>query len=241
MINIDEMIAGKTKDEILLMGCWKRCRWYKTISQKEKEKAMRIVDVAKRVKIRASWTSERRAEYSKSKIGNIVSEETCVKISISKIGEKNPMYGRTGKNHPNFGKTFICSNKTKTKISESWTPEKKNEMSESMIERWKNLEFRNNLSGENASSWQGGKSFEPYGLEFNNELKEQIRQRDSYTCQKCGITEKDLGQKLDVHHIDYDKTNNKPENLICLCKSDHVKTNFNRADWIEYFRRIMED
>ena len=33
---------------------------------------------------------------------------------------------------------------------------------------------------------------------------------------------------LAIHHIDYNKKNNKEENLITLCRSCNVKVNFNR-------------
>lgn len=59
------------------------------------------------------------------------------------------------------------------------------------------------------------------------ELKEEIRKRDNYTCQKCGKTQeqnlKEMDKKLDVHHIDGDDTNNIEENMITLCKSCHSK------------------
>lgn len=93
-------------------------------------------------------------------------------------------------------------------------------------------------SGENNYNWQGGISFEPYGVEFNDELKSQIRDRDNHTCQECHYTEEQLGRALDVHHIDYNKTNNSPENLISLCRSCHMQTNFSREDWIDYFRKM---
>jgi hypothetical protein len=49
----------------------------------------------------------------------------------------------------------------------------------------------------------------------------------------CGL--KSRFKKLDVHHIDYDKKNGDPRNLVSLCKSCHIKTNYNREYWIEYF------
>lgn len=57
-------------------------------------------------------------------------------------------------------------------------------------------------------------------------IKERIRKRDNYTCQKCGKTQKELKgrhKKLDVHHIDGDNTNNDPENMITLCHNCHAK------------------
>ncbi len=83
--------------------------------------------------------------------------------------------------------------------------------------------------------WKGGKSFEFYPGEFNTKLKEQIRKRDNYTCQECNFTEEQLSYTLSVHHIDYNKKNNNPNNLISLCRSCHSQTNFGRDDWSEYF------
>ena len=84
-----------------------------------------------------------------------------------------------------------------------------------------------------------GKSFELYSVDWTDDLKDSIRKRDDYICKICGIhqDELDMGQlkKLDVHHMDYNKDNLNPNNLITLCRSCHVKTNFNREYWIKYF------
>jgi len=56
-----------------------------------------------------------------------------------------------------------------------------------------------------------------------------VRARDGYTCQHCGITEEELGKRLDVHHIkpfkEFEKSSdaNVLENLISLCPSCHHK------------------
>jgi len=73
-----------------------------------------------------------------------------------------------------------------------------------------------------------------------NLLKESIRTRDNFICQECGIHQDELDRNLDVHHIDYNKDNLDPNNLISLCRTCHIKTNFNREDWQEYFENIME-
>ena len=83
---------------------------------------------------------------------------------------------------------------------------------------------------ENNPNWQGGKSFEIYPEQFWR-TKKAIRERDNYTCQLCGKY-----PSFDVHHIDYNKENNEPENLITLCKNCHTKTNFNRDYWQNYFQ-----
>lgn len=83
--------------------------------------------------------------------------------------------------------------------------------------------------------WKGGKSYEPYGLGFDPRLKHQIKKRDGYKCQLCGLNKPN--DVLHIHHIDYDKENHEPSNLITLCNSCHSKTNTNRESWWFYFSR----
>jgi len=79
-----------------------------------------------------------------------------------------------------------------------------------------------------------------YPKEFNDELKEQIRQRDNYICQNCGMTEEEhlivFGEVLHIHHIDYNKQNCKQKNLITLCNHCNTRANFNRNYWQEIYQ-----
>lgn len=79
------------------------------------------------------------------------------------------------------------------------------------------------LRGKDHYRWNVDK-VRDYGIEFTYKLKEEIRIRDNRKCRKCRITEGDSGYKLDVHHIDRDKKNNKKSNLISLCHSCHSKS-----------------
>ncbi len=97
------------------------------------------------------------------------------------------------------------------------------------------LKMRISHLGEKSNLWKGGISFEPYGLEFNEDLREVIRNRDRRKCRICEKTELEEGKKLSCHHIDYNKRNNDPINLISLCIKCHSKTNGNRNYWIKYF------
>lgn len=101
------------------------------------------------------------------------------------------------------------------------------------------LKYTKKKLGKKSHFWKGGKSFEPYPSEFNNYLKQQIKKRDNFTCQECGITEKESGWELAVHHIDFNKMNNNPNNLITLCRACHAQTNYNRKDWINYYQAKM--
>lgn len=91
-------------------------------------------------------------------------------------------------------------------------------------------------NGEKNPMWCGGKSFEPYTLEWNRRLKEEIRERDNFTCQIC--KDNQGKRKFSVHHIDYNKKNCTKDNLITLCVKCHSKTNHNRENWIQYFKRL---
>jgi hypothetical protein len=161
--------------------------------------------------------------------------------------------GFLGKNHSDITKKIIGKNnshprtkeeikniKDKTKIAM-----KQPEVIEKISKTWfKKGQIPHNkgkvgwYSGELASNWQGGKSFEEYPEEFKL-IKPLIRTRDNFICQECGFTEKQLKRKLSVHHIDYNKKNNNPNNLISLCVSCHTQTNYSREDWEKYFHNKM--
>jgi len=92
--------------------------------------------------------------------------------------------------------------------------------------------------GELSPNWQGGISFEPYAPEFNKELKQFIRNRDLNICQTPNCMET---EGLCVHHIDYNKKNNNPENLVTLCRSCHSKTNGKnkRKYFTEFYQEVI--
>lgn len=91
---------------------------------------------------------------------------------------------------------------------------------------------RTELTGELASNWKGGKSFEPYCKKFDKNVKELIRSKFNNRCYICGTNKNK--RKLNVHHVDYNKNtlcNGKTWGLIPLCDRHHSKTNFNRWYW----------
>jgi len=180
------------------------------------------------------------------------------------IGENNPFYGKkhteetrqlmkdnhgdfSGENHPMFGKHQ--TEETRQKQSNSMkgrivTEETRQKLSKVRKGITVSEETRKKQSeahrGELAYNWQGGKSFEEYPIEFK-QIKKSILKRDNYTCQCPDCEHK--SNLLDAHHIDYNKKNNNPENLITLCRSCHAKTNGknNRQYWAEYYQNIMRN
>lgn len=93
------------------------------------------------------------------------------------------------------------------------------------------------FTGKNNCNWQGGISFEPYSRDFNNKLKKLIRKRDHHICQLCNKTKRKNRESLSVHHIDYDKKNSKPRNLISLCRQCNTEVNNDREFWTPFFQR----
>ena len=85
--------------------------------------------------------------------------------------------------------------------------------------------------------WKGGNSLKRERAQASGELtkwRKSVYNRDNYTCQICKEPQGD--KALDVHHIDYNKKNCNPENLIALCMSCHRKTNYNRYFWKSYLQ-----
>lgn len=96
------------------------------------------------------------------------------------------------------------------------------------------------IRGKASTSYKNGNSTLPYGFEFTKAFKKLIRDRDGYKCQRCG-TKKNKGRALEIHHIDFDKTNNDPTNLITLCGECNIYFNFHRDESLLAFpkRRML--
>lgn len=78
------------------------------------------------------------------------------------------------------------------------------------------------MQGENNPAWKGGIAQWEYSHDWKR-VARQIRKRDNYTCRKCGEAFPKSSKSLHVHHIDLDRSNNNPDNLITLCAACHSK------------------
>ena len=204
---------------------------------------------------------ETKRKMSEAAKGRIVSEETKKKISIAmsgriiseetkkKItGKNNPMYGYkwtkeqlqkkaksmkgklAGAKHPLYGKPRPF--KIRKKISES------------RIKRIIKGEIIL-LEGENHWNWKGGISCKPYcQIWTDKEYKQSIRDRDNNICQNPDCKGNyNLNEKLSIHHIDGNKLNCHPWNLISLCRGCNIKAEGNkkisRIWWQDLYQNIM--
>lgn len=119
-------------------------------------------------------------------------------------------------------------NKGKKGLQNGWSKGQTKETNSSVKKISNSRKGQAVIWGETHWNWQGGKSFELYPIEFKR-AKKIIRILYKETCQLCGEKGKD------IHHVDYDKQNNNFSNLVCLCRSCHIKTNYDRETWKKFF------
>lgn len=124
-------------------------------------------------------------------------------------GENNPFYGKV---HTEETRKLI-SEKLKGRSGVTWTPEQKKR-------------FVVSVSGKKHWNWKGGAKYLPYGPDYTHALRAEIRKRDNYTCQRCGISQGDLSYTIHIHHLDHNKFNNHPSNLACACARCNTWANY---------------
>ncbi len=162
-------------------------------------------------------------------------QSTTLDTLLNRMNRYNPPIKgmRSGVNNPMFGRKH--SKETKSKMAVSNTGNKANLGRKFTVKHKqriaKSLTGRKHLGMEKNPMWKGGKSFEEYPREFNRELKNAVKSRDGHKCMVC-----EGNNRLQVHHIDYNKRNCVIENLVTLCVSCHTKTNHNRERWMAYFK-----
>jgi len=173
-------------------------------------------------------TEEMRMKLRISHLGHKHSAETKKRMSKAHKGQKHP----TGLIPWNKGiKGMHLSPQTEFKKGMvPWIKGKKHSLK--IREKISKAVIGKNRKEKNPA-WRGGISRQPYPFDFSKELKEVIRRRDNYKCQICGVPQEECIRTLPIHHIDYDKNNINPNNLITLCYSCHGKTMHKRERWKE--------
>jgi len=166
-------------------------------------------------------------------------------LSKAKLGIPSPMRGKKGKKRTEKQKENQRLGQLGRKLSPETIVKLRNrKFSPETITKLRNRvitqEWIAKISGDKNPNWKGGLSSEPYDKKFTLKLIAQIRKRDNYICQECGKTENELEEHLSCHHIDYNKKNSSPENLISLCRRCHSKTSSatNRDYWIKRFKNF---
>ncbi len=167
-----------------------------------------------------------------------------------KSGKDNPQYGKPAWNrglHIKFNNALenwkenggVVWNKGKT-----WDKETREKIRKTLTGKKLTQKHKDNISkgapkGKDHPGYIDGNGGRGY-VRFGPHLKEEIKVRDNNKCQNCGMTREEHYDKynldIEVHHIDYDKTNNSKNNLITLCKKCNIRANYNKEIWYEKFK-----
>lgn len=167
---------------------------------------------------------------------------------------QSPFIRREGEASTDFRKRETCSKECGVRLSGERQriadPERYCEVCGVRLERYatekpKQFLVRTTCGGSCRANraWQtrfATKTFAPrlYALGWPA-IREQIKDRDNWTCQECGVAV--AGGGAHVHHINYHKQDNRHENLITLCRVCHMKSNFNRESWQAHYERKMQE
>ena len=177
------------------------------------------------------------------------SEETKKKMSEKRKGiKRDPIHIEKWIETRRNNGGWIVSNNQRAQISQTLTgikqseetKQKRAETLRKVYQEHPEIKERIVHNKEDHWNWQGGKSFEDYPSEFF-EMRDYIRELHGNLCALCDKTPEENEEELSVHHIDYDKNNNKEENLVPLCRSCQLATNYNRAEWPQLFVKIKQE
>lgn len=168
-----------------------------------------------------------------AKVGLTLNEDHKRKISLAMIGVKKTDEHRKNMGKAKAGKQYRLGMKNSKQHNEALLKSNRNRIvSEESRKKMSDKRKGTKLSqatidkirkpGKEHWNWKGGIAGKDYTTAWTKSLKHRIRERDRFSCQKCG-TKQTFKKAFDVHHIDWDKKNCDEDNLITLCKSCHVK------------------
>ncbi len=164
-------------------------------------------------------------------------EESNRKRSESMKGKNTWMKGRTQTPESNKKRSL----KLKGRKGKSPNLETKNKISIGLKEFYKDKKgTMYGVCGPDHPSWKGGIAAEPYcDIWIDRDYKKDVKSRDNHSCQNpdCWHTTDHLS--LCLHHIDYNKLNCHPWNLITVCFSCNARANKDRENWTKFYQQIM--
>ena len=174
-------------------------------------------------------------DIKSNKTGNFF----CSKKHFQKWNKKAAKERFTGKNNPKYVqkiKTKCANCGEKMEVFPSRIPETGNVYCDSKCQY---NGMSKHFSGELSPNWLGGIASAPYcHVWLDSDFKEDIKLRDEHKCQNPDCRKNT--DRLSIHHIDYDKMNCHPDNLITLCFSCNARANFDREWHKSWYNAFMQ-
>ena len=199
--------------------------------------------VMSNVKMGKKLTKEHRRNIGISLLGHTSwslgkkhSEVVRKKISASMKGKNVWMKGRKQTEEANKKRSYMM----KGRLSHPMTESIKTKLSFSLRKFY--CDKPGTLTGKFGAAhpaWRGI-GMEPYCDAWSDqEYKKSIRERDGYICQNPECFHQWDHLTLTIHHVDYNKKDCAPWNLISLCRSCNSRANGNRNYWMKLYQGIL--
>ena len=192
------------------------------------EETKRKISLANKGKPKPPFTEEHKRKLSEAGKGKHISEETKLKMSLVQSGEKGYWFGKTGKEHPVYGKKHsleTCKKMSKARMGKLLSDETRHKMSLAKMGN----KYNPGSPGESNPNWTGGNL--PY-------WSKMALLREDYTCQVCGLRDEEI---MEVDHMlpksIYPDLILDINNLQVLCPNCHRRKTIREMKKIFDFRR----
>lgn len=188
-------------------------------------------------KEKVKWNGKEWSKYipGHNTLGRKVSKETCKKLSNRLKGRKATDEARKNMSIAQTGRKPV-SDETRRKLSIANSGKKRSKVSCRNI----SLGLMGKYVGPLASNWRGGVSKDPYcDIWKDREYKKDLRARDGHKCQNPECWGNCNHLPLHIHHINYNKEDCNPWNLITVCMGCNSRANTNMKYWENLYQGIM--
>ena len=177
--------------------------------------------------------------WNKGKIGGKLSDETRKKMSLARMGEKNPFFGR--KLTPEESKRMSEIRKNNPNRARYWLGKKRSP--ETIAKMSQNRKGK--MTGKNHFAWKEDRNslkddYKDRGGQLHRAWSRAVKNRDGW---KCKISNDTCSGKLESHHIlgwkDYPELRYQINNGITLCHAHHPRKRAEEKRLAPHFTELV--